>query len=63
MDDSGIICDEIIESYDKEIKAIATNFNEKKETCKVPNFFVLLLFLLVTIALTITVSITVTVIW
>ena len=29
MDDSAILCDEIIESYDEE-----TNFNEKKATCK-----------------------------
>ena len=30
MDDSVITCAEIIESYDKETKAIPTNFNEKK---------------------------------
>ena len=29
MDDSAIICDEVIESYDVEIKTIPTNFNEK----------------------------------
>ena len=29
MDDSAIMCDEIIESYDKETKAIPTNFNKK----------------------------------
>ena len=29
MDDSRIICYEVIESHDKEIKTIATNFNEK----------------------------------
>ena len=29
MDDSAIICDEVIDSYDKEIKTIPTNFNEK----------------------------------
>ena len=34
MDDSAIICDEVIESYDEEIKTITTNFNEKKATCK-----------------------------
>ena len=27
MDDSAIICDEVIESYDREIKNISTNFN------------------------------------
>ena len=30
MDDSVITCAEIIESYDKETKAIPTNLNEKK---------------------------------
>ena len=34
MDDSAIICEEVIESYDAEIKNIATNFNEKKEPLK-----------------------------
>ena len=34
MDDSTITCDEIIESYEKETKTIATNFNEKKTTSK-----------------------------
>ena len=29
MDDPVITCDEIIESYDEEIKAIPTNSNEK----------------------------------
>ena len=29
MDDSAIMCDEVIESYDEEIKTIPTNFNEK----------------------------------
>ena len=28
MDDSVIACDEVIELYDGEIKAIPTNFNE-----------------------------------
>ena len=28
MDDPVIMCDEIIESYDEEIKAIPTNFND-----------------------------------
>ena len=44
MDDSAIVCDEIIESYEEE-----TNFNEKKATCKTKNFYILLSFLLITI--------------
>ena len=38
MDDSVITSDEVIESYDKEIKTIATNFNEKNLTCKNTKF-------------------------
>ena len=57
MDDSVIICDEVIESYDQEIKTIPTNFNEKKATCKMKNFYILLAFLLITKALLIAVSI------
>ena len=30
MDDSAIICDEVRELQDEEIKTITTNFNEKK---------------------------------
>ena len=30
MDDSVIICDEVIKSYDEQIKFIPENFNEKK---------------------------------
>ena len=30
MDDSMIMCDEVINSYDAEIKTIAPNLNEKK---------------------------------
>ena len=56
MDDSVIICDEVIKSYDEEIKAIPTNFNEKKVTCKTQSFYILLVFLLVTIALLIAVN-------
>ena len=29
-----ISCDEVIESYDEEIKTILTNYNGKKATCK-----------------------------
>ena len=52
MDDSAIMCDEIIELYDNE-----TNFNGKKATCKTQHFYSLLAFLLITIGLLITVSI------
>ena len=45
MDDSAITCNEVIESYDKE-----TNFNEKKGTCKMQKFYILLTFFLITIA-------------
>ena len=50
-----IICDEIIDAEEKE--TIPTNFNEKKATCKMQNFFILLAFLLINIALLIAVSI------
>ena len=39
MDDSAITCNEVIESYDKE-----KNFNEKKGTCKMQKFYILLTF-------------------
>ena len=39
MDDSAIVCNEIIESYDKETKAIPRNFNQKKATCKTQSSF------------------------
>ena len=29
MDDSAIMCDEVIESYDKETKTVPKDFNEK----------------------------------
>ena len=57
MDDSAIMCNEIIESYDEETETIPTNFNENKTTCKTQIFYILLSFLLITIALLITVSI------
>ena len=57
MDNSAIMCDEFIKSYDKETKIIPTNFSEKKEICKIQNFYILLAFLLITIALLIAVSI------
>ena len=49
MDDSEIMCDEILESYDEARKATPRNFNEKKETCKMQIFYILLAFLLITI--------------
>ena len=55
MDDSAITCDEIVESYHEETKTISANFNEKKATCKMQNFYILLAFLLITVALLITV--------
>ena len=51
VDDSVITCDDVIESYNKEI-----NLNEKKAICKTQNFYILLAFLLITIALLIAVS-------
>ena len=50
MDDSGIICDEIIDVKER-------NFNEKNITCKIQNFYVLLAFLLITITSLLAVSI------
>ena len=52
-----IVCDEVLESYDKETKTISTNFNQKKATFKTQNFYILLVFLLITIILLIAVSI------
>ena len=52
MDDSAIICDADIKSYNEKI-----NFNKKKPIFKIQNFYVLLAFLLSTIALLIAVSI------
>ena len=39
MDDSAITCDEIIKPFDEQAKIIPTNFNEKKSTCKMQNFW------------------------
>ena len=57
MDDSTINCDELIKSYNEEIKTIPANFNEKKVTFKTQSIYVLLAFLLITAALLIAVSI------
>ena len=56
MDDLAIKCDEIMKSFDEEIKPLPTNFNEKKVTCKIQNLYILLAFLLITTALLIAVS-------
>ena len=64
IDDSAIICDEVIDA-DAELHNVKlspkddnkTNFNEKKVTCKTQNFYILLTFLLIPIALWIAVSI------
>ena len=55
--DSAIMCDEIIESYDKERKSFPKNLNEEKVTRKTLNFYILLTFLWIAIALLIAVSI------
>ena len=44
MNDSTIICDEVIMFYDQEIKTIPTNFNVKKVTCKMQIFYIYLHF-------------------
>ena len=44
-DDSAIMCDQIIESYNKERKSFPTNLNEEKVTGKTLNFYILLKFL------------------
>ena len=56
MNDSMITCDEVKKSYEEEIKTIWTNFNENKITCKMQNFYNLIVFLLITVALLIAVS-------
>ena len=40
IDDLMIIWDEVIKSYEKEIKIIPTSFNEEKATCKTHKLFV-----------------------
>ena len=57
MVDSTIICDEVIESFDEEIKTIPTNFNKENVTCKMQSFYILLSFLLITITLLIAIII------
>ena len=43
ISDSAIMCDEVIESYDEEIKSISTNLN--KATCKLKNVHLYLYFI------------------
>ena len=64
MDDSAIICDEVIDSDaklcpkdDDKRKTVPTNFNEKKVTRKTQNLYILIAFLLITVELLIAVSI------
>ena len=57
MNDSTIMCDEVIKSFDQEIKTIPTNFNEMKPTCKMQSFYILFGLLLITIAFLTPVSI------
>ena len=57
MNDLTIICDEVINSYDEEIKTIPTSFDDYKVNFKTQKFYVLLSVLLITIALLIAVSI------
>ena len=51
MDDTAIICDDVIESYE------GKKFNEKISTSKTQNFYISLALLLTTITLLIAVSI------
>ena len=55
------MCDEIIDAeakfYDKKTKTILRNFNEKKESSKTQNFYILFVFLLIAIVLLIAVII------
>ena len=59
MDDLTIICDDVIDSCNEEVKIISTNFNEKKVICKTQSFYILLTFLIITIALLIALVFTV----
>ena len=55
MNDSTIIRDEAIKSYDEGIKTVPVNFNEKKVYCKTQNFYLLLAFLLITILIVVSI--------
>ena len=56
MDNSAIMCDEVIESYYEETKTDLTIFNGKNITYKTQNLYILLAFLLIIIVLLISVS-------
>ena len=57
MDDSEIICDEVIDAYVESNEVRKTTKLKKKAICKRQNFYILLAFLLITIALLIAVTI------
>ena len=61
MNDLVITCDEIkdaeVKSNDEETKTIPRNFNEKNITCKIQNFYILLVILIIPFALLIAVRI------
>ena len=57
MDNSAVMCDDVIESYDEAKSDEETNFNEEKATCKMQHFYTLLAFSFITIALLIAVTI------
>ena len=57
MDNSAIMCDEVIESCSEETKTVPKILNKKKATCKTQNLYILLAFLLITITLLIDASI------
>ena len=40
MNDSTIMCDEVIKSFDQEIETIPTNLNDMKPTCKMQSSIV-----------------------
>ena len=42
IDDSVIMGDEVIKSYNEEINTISTNFNEKNIICKTQSFYILI---------------------
>ena len=45
------IIDSVIKSYVDRSKTAPIHFNEKKATCKIENFYTLLIFLLITLSL------------
>ena len=49
MEHSAITCDKFKESYNKE--TAPTNFSEKRATCSMQNFYILLEVSLITISL------------